>query len=88
MIKERKKKEKSQFNSRSVRDDDDDDERLTFSSSTETRIEEVVTTSISRTILCFPNERDGRVLKIVPKEFDECVFENVTNFRIRRKRVE
>lgn len=68
--------------------DDDDGERLTFSSSTETRIEEVVTTSISRAVLCFPNERDGRVLKIVPKEFDECVFENVTDFRIRRKRVE
>jgi len=54
--------------------------RLAFSSSTEARVEEVVTTSISRAILCFTDERDGRMLKIVPKEFDECVFKNVSDF--------
>jgi hypothetical protein len=62
--------------------------QLTFSSSTETSVEEVVTTSVGRTELGFSDERDRRVLKVVPEETNESVFENVSDFRIFGKRVE
>jgi len=61
---------------------------LTFSGSTETSVEEVGTTSVGRTELGFTDERDRRVLKVVPEETDESALENVSDFRIFGKRVE
>ena len=61
---------------------------LTFSGCPETSVEEVVAATISIAVFSFADVGDGRMLKVVPKESDESVLEDVTDLRIGRQRVE